>query len=151
MLKSDMCAFMLSHVGLFEAPRIHQDPLSTNFPGKNTGVGCHFILQGIFLTEGLNSCLLASPALEVNSLSLVSPGKVAEPEMESRYLTPKPELLLQSCILFCLITSEFFQLLENVIFFSGLLKGNKHQFPCFFVVLSLDYLPRYNVLFFICP
>ena len=21
------------------------------FPGKNTGVGCHFLLQGIFLTQ----------------------------------------------------------------------------------------------------
>ena len=23
-----------------------------DFPGKNTGVGCHFLLQGIFLTQG---------------------------------------------------------------------------------------------------
>ena len=29
-----------------------------NFPGKNTGVGCHFLLQGIFLIQGLNPCLL---------------------------------------------------------------------------------------------
>ena len=29
-----------------------------DFPGKNTGVGCHFLLQGIFLTQGLNPCLL---------------------------------------------------------------------------------------------
>ena len=28
--------------------------------GKNTGVGCHFFLQGIFLTQGLNLSLLAS-------------------------------------------------------------------------------------------
>ena len=28
------------------------------FSGKNTGVGCHFLLQGIFLTQGLNPCLL---------------------------------------------------------------------------------------------
>ena len=27
-------------------------------PGKNTGVGCHFLLQGIFLTQGLSLCLL---------------------------------------------------------------------------------------------
>ena len=27
-------------------------------PGKNTGVGCHFLLQGIFLTQGSNWCLL---------------------------------------------------------------------------------------------
>ena len=25
-----------------------------NSPGKNTGVGCHSLLQGIFLTQGLN-------------------------------------------------------------------------------------------------
>ena len=29
-----------------------------NFPGKNTGVGCHLLLQGTFLTQGLNPCLL---------------------------------------------------------------------------------------------
>ena len=27
-------------------------------PGKNTGVGCHALLQGIFPTEGSNLCLL---------------------------------------------------------------------------------------------
>ena len=27
-------------------------------PHKNTRVGCHFLLQGIFLTQGLNLCLL---------------------------------------------------------------------------------------------
>ena len=29
-----------------------------DFPGKNTGVGCHFLLQGIFLTQGSNPGLL---------------------------------------------------------------------------------------------
>ena len=29
-----------------------------NPPGKNTGVGCYFLLQGIFLTQGLNLGLL---------------------------------------------------------------------------------------------
>ena len=28
------------------------------FPGKNTGVGCHFLFQGIFLTQGSSPCLL---------------------------------------------------------------------------------------------
>ena len=27
-------------------------------PGKNTAVGCHFLLQGIFLTQGSNPGLL---------------------------------------------------------------------------------------------
>ena len=35
-----------------------QAPLSVDSPGKNTGVGCHFLLQGIFPTQGLNSSLL---------------------------------------------------------------------------------------------
>ena len=29
-----------------------------DFPGKNTGVGCHFLLQGTFLTQGSNPWLL---------------------------------------------------------------------------------------------
>ena len=29
-----------------------------DFQGKNTGVGCHFLLQGVFLTQGLNLGLL---------------------------------------------------------------------------------------------
>ena len=36
----------------------HQASLSMGFRGKNTGVGCHFLLQGIFPSEGLNPCLL---------------------------------------------------------------------------------------------
>ena len=32
-------------------------------PGKNTGVGCHALLQGIFPTPGSNPRLLTSPAL----------------------------------------------------------------------------------------
>ena len=32
----------------------HQAPLSMDFPGKNMGAGCHCLLQGAFLTQGLN-------------------------------------------------------------------------------------------------
>ena len=46
---------VLSHVQLVA---IHQAPLSRNFPEKNTGVKCHFLCQGIFLTQGLNLHLL---------------------------------------------------------------------------------------------
>ena len=37
----------------------HRAPLSMglNLSGKNTGVGCHFLLQGIFLTQGSNLSL----------------------------------------------------------------------------------------------
>ena len=43
-----------------------------DFPGKNTGVGCHFLLQGIFLTQGSNLHLLH---WQVGSLSTEPPGK----------------------------------------------------------------------------
>ena len=33
-------------------------PLSMGFSSKNTGMGCHFLLQGIFLIQGLNQGLL---------------------------------------------------------------------------------------------
>ena len=35
-----------------------QAPLLWNSPGKNAGVGCHFLLQGISLTQGLTLSLL---------------------------------------------------------------------------------------------
>ena len=38
-----------------------------DFPGKNTGVGCHFLLQGIFLTT--------SPALAGKFFTAEPPGK----------------------------------------------------------------------------
>ena len=41
-------------------------------PGKSTGVGCHFILQGIFPTQGSNLGLLHG---QVDSLPLRPPGK----------------------------------------------------------------------------
>ena len=48
-----------------------------DFPGKNTGVGCHFLLQGIFLTQGSNPHLLHLLHWQVDSLPLChlgSPG-----------------------------------------------------------------------------
>ena len=39
-----------------------------NFPGKNTGVGCHFLLHGIFLTEGTNLSVLCLLPWQVNSV-----------------------------------------------------------------------------------
>ena len=40
----------------------HQAPLSMmDSPGKNTGVGCHTLLQGIFPTQGTNPCLMCLP------------------------------------------------------------------------------------------
>ena len=46
-----------------------------NFPGKNTGVGCHFLLQGIFPTLGQNLHLLCILHWQADSLLTVPPGK----------------------------------------------------------------------------
>ena len=43
-------------------------------PGMNTGVGCHALLQGIFLTQGSNPRLLYLLHWQVGSLPLVPPG-----------------------------------------------------------------------------
>ena len=52
-----------------------QAPLSWNIPVQNTGVCCHALLQGIFLTQGRNPCLLSFLHWQVGSLPLVPPGK----------------------------------------------------------------------------
>ena len=44
-------------------------------PSKNTGVGCHALLQGIFLTQGSNPSLLCLLHLHAGSLPLALPGK----------------------------------------------------------------------------
>ena len=49
--------------------------LSRGFPGKDTGVGCHFLLQEIFPTQGSNPSLLSLLHRQAGSLPLVPPGK----------------------------------------------------------------------------
>ena len=45
------------------------------FPGKNIVVGCHSLLQGIFPTQGSNSCLLHLLRWPMDFYQLVPPGK----------------------------------------------------------------------------
>ena len=44
-------------------------------PGKNTGAGCHALLQGIFPTQGSNPGLLHLLHWQAGSLALAAPGK----------------------------------------------------------------------------
>ena len=64
---------VLSHIQLLATlwTVAHQAALFMEFPGKNTGVGCHFLLQGIFPTQGLNLHLLH---WQLDSLSLCHLG-----------------------------------------------------------------------------
>ena len=54
-----------SHTRPFATPWAvtRQAPLPMALSGQNTGVGCHFLLQRISPTQGLNPHLLRSPAL----------------------------------------------------------------------------------------
>ena len=44
-------------------------------PGKNTGVGCHALLQELFPTRGSNLCLESPPHWQAVSLPPALPGK----------------------------------------------------------------------------
>ena len=71
------CAQWLSCVWLFEASRTvdHQAPLPMEFfQARILEWGCHFLLQGIFPTQGLNPRLLCLLFWLVGSLSLVPSG-----------------------------------------------------------------------------
>ena len=76
-LKFDMC--MLSHLShiWFCNPEECMWPTRLlclwNSLGKNTGMGCHFLLQGIFQAQGSNSCLLCLLHWQTDSLPLVPP------------------------------------------------------------------------------
>ena len=54
------CLVLLGHVWFLLLHGLRPPRLLCpwDFPGKSTEVGCHFLLQGIFLTQGLNPCLL---------------------------------------------------------------------------------------------
>ena len=75
-------ASMLSCVQLFVTP---MDAKSTrlfcpwNSPGKNTGVGCHFLLQGIFPTQESNLHLFYQQAYSLILGHLGSPVRVYSP------------------------------------------------------------------------
>ena len=64
-----------SGVQLFVIPVEHNPQVSYVCPwdylGKNTGVGCHFLLQGIFPALRSNLKLLCLPYWQVGSLPLV--------------------------------------------------------------------------------
>ena len=53
----------------------HEAPLFWDSAGKNIEVGCHALLQEIFLTQGLNPHLLHLLHWQVDSLPLVPPGQ----------------------------------------------------------------------------
>ena len=57
-----------------------------DFPGKNTGVGSHFLLQGIFPTQGLNLHLQRLLHWQADSFTTEPPGK---PPLKWSIIQPK--------------------------------------------------------------
>ena len=56
MIQSSVCSVMSDSETNWTVT--HQAPLSLGIPSKNTGVDCHFLLQGILPTQRSNPCLL---------------------------------------------------------------------------------------------
>ena len=73
-----MCAKLLQWCPILCEPMDCSPPgfsVREDSPGKNTGVGCHVLLQGIFLTQGSNSSLLHLLRWQAGPLPLGSLGK----------------------------------------------------------------------------
>ena len=75
-------------------------------PGKITGVSGHFLLQGVFLTQGLNLCLLHCRQILYHECHLGSPGRTSRQKslkVEKVWITwstnPSNLLSLEHCTL----------------------------------------------------
>ena len=71
-------------------PMGHSRPGSSihrNFPGKNTGAGCHFLLQEIFPTQELNRQLLCLLHWQADPLPLCHLGSPIDTTMSHLILT----------------------------------------------------------------
>ena len=62
-------ACVLSCVWLFVTP-LPDSSCPWDFPGRNAGMGCHFLPQGIFLTQEVSLCLLHLLDWQADSLPL---------------------------------------------------------------------------------
>ena len=69
-----------------------------DFPGKNTGVGCRFLLQGIFPAQGSNLSL-ASPALARGFFTTELPKK---PHIYIHRLTQLYQEKIRTLFEFCI-------------------------------------------------
>ena len=72
------CAQSLSHNQLCDPMNCSPPGSSIReiFPSKNTGVGCHFLLQGVFPNPGIKLTSLSSPTLAGGPFTTAPPGKV---------------------------------------------------------------------------
>ena len=110
-LQSDhhVCVCVLSHVW-----NPAKFPCPWNVSSKITGVGCHFFLLGIFLTQGSNLPLLCLLHWQVDSLPLVPPELTSSTWWGFQYLQDSSERIIfkspwrgTKCPWLCLMTRLF--------------------------------------------
>ena len=101
---------VLSHSVVFDSLQPH-GRLPTrllcpwNSPGKNTGGDCHFLLQGIFPTQGSNQSLLCLH-WQVDSLPLAPAGKPHVYTYRYMYTRARTSLSPAIRVTCCLITAS---------------------------------------------
>ena len=78
-----MCLCLLSRIFVPDSLRFHGLLSSWDFPGKNTGAGCYFLLQGDLHDPGIQPTSLASPALTGRFFTTSPPGKAPKDEASS--------------------------------------------------------------------
>ena len=71
-----VCVCVISGVWFFAIPWTARLLYLCKFRSKNTGMSCHFLFQGIFLTQGSNPCLLHLLHWQVDSLPLCHQGNL---------------------------------------------------------------------------
>ena len=106
-----------------------------NFPGKHTGVGCHFLLQGTFPTQGSYPHLLH---WQVASLPPEPPGKLCPVLQQWVFNAPSQLLIVYHCSSQCVASEScskcrFFNLLNQKLWGWGLCfnkpPGDPHRGP----------------------
>ena len=100
-----------------------------DFSGKNTGVGCHFLLQRIFPTQGSNPHL---PRWQVDSLPLSQLGSPKDTDMKGFYYrlaNAKDDFWVQYCfwlLIYCSIIYIYKSYYHKIS--SGLLSRTVNKF-----------------------
>ena len=92
---SPLHACMLSHFSCARLFATLWTIACQDSPDKNTGVGCHFLLQRVFMTQGSNPSLLNLPHWQVGSLPLAPPGDPHFPIKYSKVSQPHTALELK--------------------------------------------------------
>ena len=91
-------------------------------PGKNTGVGCHFLLLGIFPTQGLNLCILhwqadslsQGPPFLIPVSKYLQGGSVPYVSREARATVPRTYVCVCVCVCVCSVAQSYLTLCNTM-------------------------------------